>query len=253
MRLKQLSNQLKSSILSLIILELSLLLSPMVLYHLMLVEEVMLETSSEELSVSWKRMIGGASLEWRVSWKSLNFTRQILKEFMVNSQNTKVSLKSFKSNLIDGNTLMTNLSKSLKKLSNKEKVNSQLMTGLHQCKHSVSQPIRLLRLSRSQFHKVCIMKLLLDKKRQLKKRKPFYITLIIYKRLIKLFTRIIVSWIMMPKSLKFSRMWNKIMFQTSLFLTNQLFTQLPEDNNTIPESLLLKELRALSTLLMPSK
>jgi hypothetical protein len=54
---------------------------------------------------------------------------------MVNSQNTKVSLKSFKSSMKDGNTQMMNLSKSLKKLSNKEKVNSQLMIGLHQCKH----------------------------------------------------------------------------------------------------------------------
>ena len=80
-----------------------------------------------------------------------------------------------------------------KSTANKEKVNSQSTIGLHQCKHSVSQPTRLLRLSRSQFHKVCIMKLLLDKKRLPKKKKPFCITLIIYKRLIKLFTRIIVS------------------------------------------------------------
>ena len=253
LKLRKLSNQLKSFTLFWTIPELSSSLFPMVLYLPMLVVEVMLETSSEDVSASWKRMIGGTNLVWKDFWISLSSIRKILKEFTENSQSTKVLLKSLESNMTDGNIQMMNLSKNLKKLSNKKKENSQLMIGFNACKLSVSQPIKLLKLWNNQFHKVCIMKLPWDKKRLLRKRKPFFITHIICKRLIKLFTKIIISWISMPPSLKFSKMWNKTIFQISSFLINLLFIQLQEDNNTILELWLSLESLVPTRLLMPSR
>jgi len=106
---KKLSNQLKSFTLFSTILEPSSSQSQMVLYLPMLVVEVMLETSSEDVLASWKRMIGGTNLVWKDFCISLSSIRKILKEFTVNSQSTKVLPRSLKSNLTDGNIQMMNL------------------------------------------------------------------------------------------------------------------------------------------------
>jgi len=106
---KKLSNQLKSFTLFSTILELSSSQSQMVLYLPMLVVEVMLETSSEDVLASWKRMIGGTNLVWKDFCISLSSIRKILKEFTVNSRSTKVLPRSLKSNLTDGNIQMMNL------------------------------------------------------------------------------------------------------------------------------------------------
>jgi len=108
-KLKKLSNQLKSFTLFSTILEPSSSQSQMVLYLPMLVVEVMLETSSEDVLASWKRMIGGTNLVWKDFCISLSSIRKILKEFTVNSQSTKVLPRSLKSNLTDGNIQMMNL------------------------------------------------------------------------------------------------------------------------------------------------
>ena len=106
---KKLSNQLKSFTLFSTILELSSSQSQMVLYLPMLVVEVMLETFSEDVLASWKRMIGGTNLVWKDFCISLSSIRKILKEFTVNSRSTKVLPRSLKSNLTDGNIQMMNL------------------------------------------------------------------------------------------------------------------------------------------------
>jgi len=106
---KKLSNQLKSFTLFSTILEPSSSQSQMVLYLPMLVVEVMLETSSEDVLASWKRMIGGTNLVWKDFCISLSSIRKILKEFTVNSRSTKVLPRSLKSNLTDGNIQMMNL------------------------------------------------------------------------------------------------------------------------------------------------
>ena len=64
--------------------------------------------------VEKKWMVGYSRNGW-IFWKFLNNTKKILKEFMANSQNTKILEKLLELNMIDGNFQMKNQLKNWKK------------------------------------------------------------------------------------------------------------------------------------------
>jgi len=132
---------------------------------------------------------------------------------MENSQNIRALEWLLELSMIVGKTQMMNPLKNWTKLFSKEKVNLQLMTGLYACNLMEFLLIKFLKLFKLLFLKICITKLHYVKKERQKLQKQFFIKQIICQKLKWFFTIIMIWCLLKRKSLMFSTMYFKKIFQ----------------------------------------